>query len=135
MSLSLEEDRTLTMADIVDGLIVGAGLSGLQAALTFQESGRSFVILEARDRVGGKTCSVQRPDGKGIQEVGATWLNNTNQSLIWSYCKRFGLTPVVQNIEGLVASEDAEGRCHMFPFGELPRVCNDLSQTNIWRNR
>ncbi|KEF60173.1 uncharacterized protein A1O9_05023 [Exophiala aquamarina CBS 119918] len=109
------------MAAVVDAIIVGAGLSGLQAALTFHESGRSFIILEARDRVGGKTCSVQRPDGKGVQEVGATWLNDTNQSHIWNYCKRFGLTPVVQNIEGLVASEDADGRCHMFPFGELPR--------------
>lgn len=116
------------MAGIIDVLIIGAGLSGLQAALTLHESCRSFVILEARDRVGGKLCSVQRPDGKGVQEVGATWLNDTNQSLIWSYCKKFGLTPVVQNIKGSVASEDAEGRCHMFPFGELPRVCNKLTK-------
>jgi monoamine oxidase len=112
------------MADVVDVAVVGAGLSGLQAALDLQLAGRSVIVLEARDRVGGKTYSVQRQDGKGVQEVGAAWINDTNQSHIWKYCKDFGLTPVVQNIEGLVASEDGEGECHMFPFGELPRVRN-----------
>lgn len=123
------------MVSAVDAIIVGAGLSGLQAAITLHEAGRSVVVLEARDRVGGKTCSVQRPDGKGVQEVGATWLNDTNQSHIWSYCKKFGLTPVVQNIQGLVASEDADGVCHMFPFGQLPRVSGlfDIMGTEVWK--
>lgn len=110
------------MADVVDAVVVGAGLSGLQAALDLSEAGRSVVILEARDRVGGKTCSVKRPDGRGIQEIGAAWLNDTNQSLVWSYCQKFGLTPVVQNIKGSVASEDADGKCHLFPFGGMPKV-------------
>ncbi|KAH8665410.1 hypothetical protein BGZ61DRAFT_401516 [Ilyonectria robusta] len=109
------------MADIVDAVIIGAGLSGLQAALDLHEAGRSITILEARDRVGGKTNSVQRLDGKGVQEMGAAWLNDTNQSHVWSYCQKFGLTPVVQNVVGLVASEDANGDCHMFPFGEMPK--------------
>ena len=110
------------MADVVDAVIVGAGLSGLQAALDLHEAGWDVVVLEARDRVGGKTCSVERPDGKGVQELGAAWLNDTNQSHVWSYCQRFGLTPVVQNIEGSVASEDANGKCHFFQFGEMPKV-------------
>ena len=108
------------MPETFDTVIVGAGLSGLQAALDLHEASRSVLVLEGRDRVGGKTYSVQRTDGKGIQEIGAAWLNDTNQSHVWRYCQLFGLTPVVQNIEGLVASEDADGNCHMFPFGEAP---------------
>ena len=110
------------MSLTVDVVIVGAGLSGLQAAVDLHDAGRSFVILEARDRVGGKTLSVQRPDGKGIQELGPAWVNDTNQSTIWSYCQRFGLTPVVQNIKGSVACEDTDGQCHAFPYGSLPKV-------------
>ncbi|KAF7563566.1 hypothetical protein G7046_g587 [Stylonectria norvegica] len=109
------------MASIVDVIIVGAGLSGLQAAVDLHEAGRSIMILEARDRVGGKTNSVQRPDGLGVQELGAAWLNDTNQSNVWSYVERFGLTPVLQNTVGMVACEDLNGDCHMFPFGGVPK--------------
>lgn len=110
------------MSDIIDVAIVGAGLSGLQAAISLQEQGLSVVILEARDRVGGKTCSIQRPDGKGIQELGAAWLNSSDQSTLWAYAQRFGLRPVVQNVEGSVACEDVDGTCHFFPFSGLPSV-------------
>ncbi|KAJ0328441.1 hypothetical protein COL922a_013227 [Colletotrichum nupharicola] len=49
----------------VDVVIVGAGLSGLCAAVDIHKSGLSYVVLEAMDRVGGKTLSV--PDSP--QEV------------------------------------------------------------------
>ncbi|KAK0100714.1 hypothetical protein ONS95_007165 [Cadophora gregata] len=118
------------MSKFLDTVIIGAGLSGLQAALDLHSANRSFVILEARSRVGGKTNSVERSDGKGIQEFGAAWLNNTNQSHVWEYIKKFGLTPVVQNIDGLVAAEDVDGNCHMFPFGESPKFSEE-TQRNI----
>jgi monoamine oxidase len=105
-----------------DAIIVGAGLSGLQSALDLHAAGKNFIVLEARDRVGGKTYSCARPDGKGIQELGAAWVNDSNQSHVWEYCKQFQLTPLVQNIVGSVACEDGGGQCHMFPFGELPKV-------------
>lgn len=54
----------------VDVVVVGAGLSGLIAARDVIRAGLSCVVLEARDRVGGKTWSQPLKDGKGIVDVG-----------------------------------------------------------------
>jgi monoamine oxidase len=108
-----------------DVLIIGAGFSGLSAALTLQEAHKSVLVLEARDRVGGKSRSVQRADGKGVQELGACWVNDTNQSEVWRWCERLGLTAVVQNVKGKVAWEDEEGQRGWFDFGGLPEVRTD----------
>ncbi|KAG4435717.1 hypothetical protein IFR05_008803 [Cadophora sp. M221] len=125
-SVGDDERHLVAVSNIFDTIIIGAGLSGLQAALFLHNANRSILILEARSRIGGKTNSIERPDGKGIQELGAAWLNDTNQSHVWEYVQKFSLTPVVQNIEGLVAAEDVEGKCHLFPFGELPRFGEDV---------
>ena len=46
-------------SDILDVLIIGGGLSGLSAGnYLFDHDIKNFLILEARDRVGGRTCSV-----------------------------------------------------------------------------
>jgi monoamine oxidase len=37
-----------------DVCVVGAGFAGLTAALRLHQNGRSVVVLEARDRVGGR---------------------------------------------------------------------------------
>lgn len=55
-----------------DVLIVGAGMGGLAAARSLLESGRSPLILEARDRVGGRLLSSSN-GGRPNLDLGATW--------------------------------------------------------------
>jgi len=55
----------------VDVVVVGAGPAGLRAAGLLHAAGRSVVVLEARDRVGGRLLSV-RSDGRRF-DLGATW--------------------------------------------------------------
>ena len=62
------------MADAeVDVCVVGAGFAGLTAALRVQQAGRSVVVLEARDRVGGRTWTEARQGGVVVDRGGA-WL-------------------------------------------------------------
>ena len=56
----------------VDLVVVGAGIAGLAAARSAVASGRTVVVLEARDRVGGRLFSAPTPDG-GSVDLGATW--------------------------------------------------------------
>lgn len=104
--------------DNFDVVVVGAGLSGLQAAYDLQKAGLRTVVLEARDRVGGKTWTVQTANGKGAIDLGGTWINDTNQSKMWELGQKFGMEYIVQNIKGDCTLQD-HGR---FPFGELPPV-------------
>src|SRR3954471_17400905 len=56
-----------------DVIVVGAGLAGLTAAREVQRAGATAVVLEARDRVGGRTLNHPIGDGK-VVEVGGQWI-------------------------------------------------------------
>ncbi len=50
-----------------DVVVVGAGLAGLSAALDLKAAGADVVVLEARDRPGGRVVQTQMPDGRLVQ--------------------------------------------------------------------
>ncbi|KAL4799572.1 hypothetical protein BDV19DRAFT_376357 [Aspergillus venezuelensis] len=105
-----------------DVIIIGAGLSGLQAALSAHEAGLSICVLEARDRVGGKIWSVPLASGRGYADLGGAWINTTLQPRVGNYVQRFGLKTVEQRLEGnavMQQSEDPGGRFE-FPYGITP---------------
>jgi monoamine oxidase len=60
------------MGERADVVVVGAGLSGLYAARMLSRSGASVVVVEARDRVGGRTWSTTI--GKAVFDLGGQWV-------------------------------------------------------------
>ena len=56
-----------------DVCVVGAGYAGLTAARRLSQNGRSVVVLEARDRVGGRIWTEPLGDGTPVDRGGA-WL-------------------------------------------------------------
>ncbi|HEX6583882.1 MAG TPA: flavin monoamine oxidase family protein [Thermoleophilaceae bacterium] len=63
-----------------DVVVVGAGLAGLTAARRLSERGASVVVLEARDRVGGRVHNHDIGGGK-VVEVGGQWIGPTQDRL------------------------------------------------------
>jgi len=58
-----------------DVIIIGAGVAGLAAARALAEAGRSVLILEARDRVGGRVWTRREIDMAAPIELGAEFIH------------------------------------------------------------
>ena len=71
-----------------DVVVVGAGFAGLTAARELTRQGATVLILEARDRIGGRTWLDQRL-GRDL-EIGGTWVHWT-QPHVWAELTRYGL--------------------------------------------
>ena len=54
----------------VDVCVVGAGFAGLAAAHAVKAAGKTVLVLEARDRVGGRTLTIPLPGGGWVDEGG-----------------------------------------------------------------
>src|SRR5215469_8238331 len=65
----------------VDVCVVGAGYAGLTAARRLTQAGKSVVVLEARDRVGGRIWTFHLPDGSPIDRGGG-WLANRHDAIL-----------------------------------------------------
>jgi monoamine oxidase len=63
-----------------DVAIVGAGLAGLVAARRLVAAGKHPLVVEARDRVGGRLLNEEIGDGK-VVEVGGQWIGPTQERL------------------------------------------------------
>jgi monoamine oxidase len=69
-------------------LVVGAGMAGLTAARLLAEAGRKVLVLEARDRVGGRIRTLR--DRGEILELGAEFVHGHPPEL-WELIREAGL--------------------------------------------
>jgi monoamine oxidase len=108
------------MADC-DVVVVGAGLAGLTAARELTEAGLEVRVLEARDRVGGRTLS--QPVGEhpeDIVELGGQWVGPTQHEVL-SLAQDFGIETYPTNASGKNLLEDGRGKLKRYS-GTIPML-------------
>ncbi|KAH8722361.1 hypothetical protein GQ44DRAFT_711950 [Phaeosphaeriaceae sp. PMI808] len=71
-----------------DVIVIGAGFTGLAAARDLSMAGKRVLLLEARDRIGGRTWTADI-DGHNY-EMGGTWIHWL-QPHVWAEVTRYGL--------------------------------------------
>jgi monoamine oxidase len=97
-SLATQESEAETPgSNDVDVVVVGAGFAGLTAARRLAELGRCVVVLEADDRVGGRTKPGQI--GGHVVDLGGQWVGPTQTRLL-ALAEEFGVVTYPQYAEG-----------------------------------
>ncbi|EWZ32942.1 amine oxidase [Fusarium oxysporum Fo47] len=100
MAVSTSSSSTQWTHEPVDVAIVGGGLSGLAAAKDLVAAGKSVLVLEARDRVGGKVYDVEVKDGNGHKvEAGAEFVYKNHKRLL-TLASELGIKTFPTYIEG-----------------------------------
>lgn len=66
------------MTVIYDAIIVGGGISGLIAARNLLKNGRRVLVLEARDRLGGRIHTFRKEKDGHFVDLGANFVHGLN---------------------------------------------------------
>ena len=69
------EQEAAAQSDVT--LVIGAGIAGLAAARTLTDSGRKVIVLEARNRIGGRVWS-ERSWPNAPVDLGASWIHGVS---------------------------------------------------------
>uniref|UniRef100_A0A8C2UQK3 Amine oxidase n=2 Tax=Chinchilla lanigera TaxID=34839 RepID=A0A8C2UQK3_CHILA len=125
-------EKASAAGHMFDVVVIGGGISGLAAAKLLSEHELSVLVLEARNRVGGRTYTVRNEHVNWV-DVGGAYVGPT-QNRILRLSKELGLETYKVNVnERLV--QYVKGKTYPFR-GAFPPVWNPLAYldyNNLWR--
>jgi monoamine oxidase len=117
-----------------DVVVVGAGVAGLTAARELTGAGLEVLVLEARDRVGGRTLSRAIGEhAEDIVEVGGQWVGPTQHEVL-ALVRELGISTYPTHVQGKNLFEDERGKLKRYS-GTIPRlgllVLADYGRTDV----
>jgi monoamine oxidase len=90
--------------ETVDTIVIGAGMSGVTAARLLAQAGHRVVLLEGRDRIGGRTWT---DDAIGVPvDLGASWIHGIDGNPLTALRDALG----IDSVEFTMGSFQAGGR-------------------------
>lgn len=92
----MDSQEGIDMKNQYDVIVLGGGLSGLRAARELGAAGKSVLVLEAQDRLGGRVYFDRFADTDTNVELGGGWFNTGFQPQVASEIERYAL-PIQTN--------------------------------------
>lgn len=123
--------------DHFDVIVIGGGMAGLTAARDCALRGMKALVLEARNRIGGRTFTSEYA-GKHV-ELGGTWIH-WSQGFVWNEVTRYGLG--ISESPGAAADTTAwitEGKLKSAPsmdiWPQIGKAMADYCNVDEWGGR
>jgi monoamine oxidase len=113
-SESLSQNSTDKTADVI---VIGAGIAGLAAARELQSKNLRVLILEARDRLGGRIWTNRKLNMP--LDLGASWIHGVQNNPIMQLAQQFGIQTLVTDYDA-IAVYNSDGK--RLSESELTRV-------------
>ncbi|XP_078389983.1 amine oxidase [flavin-containing] B-like isoform X2 [Cetorhinus maximus] len=110
-----------------DVIVLGAGISGLSAAKLLHEQGVNVVVLEARDRVGGRTRTLHDPRF-GYTDVGGAYVGPT-QNCILRLAEELGVETYLVD-DSQCSLTEIQGSVRRFS-GVIPPIYNPIGLLDL----
>ena len=112
-----------------DVVVIGAGFAGIAAARDLAEAGRSVVVLEARDRLGGRTWYREIPGTGVMAEYGGMFFSRATQPNLAREIDRYGVE-VLPGVEPeVIAWIDGDRRVE--GMEAITRIQAQLATSNL----
>ena len=89
-------------------IVVGAGMAGLVAARLLHDSGFAVTVLEARDRIGGRTWTDDRV-GAPV-DLGGSWVHGVAGNPLTLWCDKLGVRLISSEADRLIIDERASAK-------------------------
>ena len=108
-----------------DVLIIGAGVAGLSVARDLRRAGSSIIVVEARDRIGGRVQTVRNPGA--VYEAGALYIHWAERNPLANLASDAGIPSVsdaasgarIRSFESGVETTTASRAARMTAFSQL----------------
>ena len=113
----------------LDVLVIGAGFAGIAAARDLSEAGRSVVVLEARDRIGGRTWWREIPGTGLMAEYGGMFFSQATQPNLAREIARYGVAVMPGTEPDVLAWIDGDRRDE--GMDAIERIQGKLASSNL----
>src|SRR5262245_38760188 len=112
-----------------DVIVIGAGFAGVTAARDLAEAGRTSLVLEARNRIGGRTWYREIPGTGVMAEYGGMFISRARQPALAAEIERYGVgvtEPVdLEDVAWIRGDRRASGE------GSIDRIREQLAGSSL----